>query len=412
MSARPASRLEVCGELLDQFPDGAWLVDLAGLSDPKLVATVTASALGVREQPPRSITETLVDHLIPRGALVLLDNCEHLIDACAEFAEHLLRSGPSQPATLAPEEDNLRAALAWAVDTGDEVSALRIAGSAWFGNFDERRRLYARILPPSTAVPPDIAAKALFGGVGLAFMTADWARGVELATSGEAAAQAAGDGTRLAMCLTYHGLCLWGLGDLPAGLELVKQGLAWSETAQYREGEARSLMGLAWMWSELDLDRAEEAAVRGVQLSGLDVFESGHLGEALGFIHCLRGDHDRAGDRLGSAALLFKGIQRNCGAHMLKTCAAWAAMTERYELGAEFVGAAQRQRDETGDQPRPWERRVREEWLPRIDAALDPTTGSAARRARGRARVFEDALEFAASALRQHPQSSDPLPPH
>src|SRR5580704_3225692 len=86
--------LEVCGELLDQFADGAWLVDLAGLSDPKLVATVTASALGVREQPPRPISDTLVDYLIPRCALVLLDNCEHLIDACAEFADHLLRWCP------------------------------------------------------------------------------------------------------------------------------------------------------------------------------------------------------------------------------------------------------------------------------------------------------------------------------
>jgi hypothetical protein len=54
------------------------------------------------------------------------------------------------------------------VETGDDVAALRIAGSAWFGNVDERARLYARILPPSPDVPPDVAAKALFGGLTLA----------------------------------------------------------------------------------------------------------------------------------------------------------------------------------------------------------------------------------------------------
>jgi hypothetical protein len=76
-------------------------------------------------------------------------------------------------------------------------------------------------------------------------------------------------------------------------------------------------------------------------------------------------------------------------------------MTQRYELGAELLGAAQRLREETGDRPRPWERRVREDWLPRIDTALDADTVSTATK-RGRTRGFEDALEFAASALRRH----------
>jgi hypothetical protein len=161
-------------------------------------------------------------------------------------------------------------------------------------------------------------------------------------------------------------------------------------------------MALAWMWAEVDLDRAEEAASRGIErAAGLGAFEVGHLEEALSFVHCVRGDYVSAAARLSRTAVLFKGIQHNCGAHMLETCAAWAAMTQRYELGAELLGAAQRLREETGDRPRPWERRVREDWLPRIDTALDAHTLSIATK-RGRTRGFEEALEFAASSLRHH----------
>jgi hypothetical protein len=238
-------------------------------------------------------------------------------------------------------------------------------------------------------------------------MTADWARGVELAVAGAVAATAAGDDVRLALCLTYHGCCLWGLGDLEAGLELAERARERSEAVGYAEGEARSLMALAWMWAELDLDRAEEAASRGIErATGLDSFEVGHLEEALAFVQCLRGDYASAAARLSRTAIIFKGIQRNCGAHALETCAAWAAMTQRYEFGAELLGAAQRLRDETGDRPRPWERRVREDWLPRIDVALD-TAAAIAAMERGRTRDFEDALEFASSELRRYARADD-----
>jgi hypothetical protein len=233
-------------------------------------------------------------------------------------------------------------------------------------------------------------------------MTADWARGVELAVACTAAAEAAGDDARVALSRVYHGLCLWGMGEIDTGLQLVERGLERSEAVGYAEGQARSLMALTWMWAESDLDRAEQAAVRGIERSaGLDAFEVGHLEEALAFVQCLRGDFVSAAARLSRTVIIFKGIQHNCGAHALETCAAWAAMTQRYELGAELLGAAQRLRDETGDRPRPWERLVREDWLPRIDAALDPSTAIEAME-RGRTRGFEDALEFASSELRRY----------
>ena len=84
--------LAAADELVEGFEDGAWLVELAPLSDPSLVPQAVASALGVREQPNRSLTETLSDNL--RTRKLLLDNCEYLIEACATLVEALLRSSP------------------------------------------------------------------------------------------------------------------------------------------------------------------------------------------------------------------------------------------------------------------------------------------------------------------------------
>jgi len=86
--------LVAAGELVEGFEDGVWLVELASLSEPDLVPQAVGSTLGVREQPGRSLTETFSDYLGPRKVLLVLDNCEHLVEACAELAEALLRSCP------------------------------------------------------------------------------------------------------------------------------------------------------------------------------------------------------------------------------------------------------------------------------------------------------------------------------
>ena len=90
---RLAVRL-ACG-LVNEFPDGVWLVDLAPLSVPDLVAQTIATVLGVREGPQRSARDALLDTLRDRALLLVLDNCEHLIAACAELVEALLREAPA-----------------------------------------------------------------------------------------------------------------------------------------------------------------------------------------------------------------------------------------------------------------------------------------------------------------------------
>ncbi len=86
--------LQVAADLVEEFTDGVWLVELAALSDPSLVLQSAATVLSVSEQPARSLAETLVDVLRSKSLLLVLDNCEHLVDACARFTEMMLRACP------------------------------------------------------------------------------------------------------------------------------------------------------------------------------------------------------------------------------------------------------------------------------------------------------------------------------
>jgi predicted ATPase/class 3 adenylate cyclase len=87
---RLALRLAV--EELEAFTAGVWLAELAPLADPSLVPYTVAKTLGVREQPGRPILDVLCDYLRAKSMLLVLDNCEHLIDTCAQMAEALLHA--------------------------------------------------------------------------------------------------------------------------------------------------------------------------------------------------------------------------------------------------------------------------------------------------------------------------------
>jgi predicted ATPase/DNA-binding CsgD family transcriptional regulator len=99
--------LQAAREVLEEYADGVWLVDLASLSDPDLVPQAVASALSVSEQPGRSVTESLVRYLRPKVVLLLVDNCEHLVSGCAILADALLRGCPALR-ILATGQEGLR----------------------------------------------------------------------------------------------------------------------------------------------------------------------------------------------------------------------------------------------------------------------------------------------------------------
>ncbi|HEY7787989.1 MAG TPA: adenylate/guanylate cyclase domain-containing protein, partial [Casimicrobiaceae bacterium] len=84
--------LHAAADALDDFPDGVWLVELAPLADLQRVPQAVASVLGVKEESGRSVSQALVRYCSDRTLLIILDNCEHLIGACAELAAALLQS--------------------------------------------------------------------------------------------------------------------------------------------------------------------------------------------------------------------------------------------------------------------------------------------------------------------------------
>ena len=86
--------LQVAADVINEFADGVWFVELAPITDGNLVPQVVATILGVKEETGRSLTEALVACARERHLLLVLDNCEHLVSACAELARQLLQAGP------------------------------------------------------------------------------------------------------------------------------------------------------------------------------------------------------------------------------------------------------------------------------------------------------------------------------
>jgi len=86
--------LTVGTQLTVQFPDGVWQIELEALDSPALVVPIVASALGVREDPRRALTVLLIEYLREKNLLLILNHCDHLLSACAQLAEIILRNCP------------------------------------------------------------------------------------------------------------------------------------------------------------------------------------------------------------------------------------------------------------------------------------------------------------------------------
>jgi predicted ATPase/class 3 adenylate cyclase len=84
--------LQVAANQLENFSDGVWFVELASLSDPSQVYRSIARVFNLREQPGLSLGDSILDALLSRNLLLVLDNCEHLIETCSQLADKFLRS--------------------------------------------------------------------------------------------------------------------------------------------------------------------------------------------------------------------------------------------------------------------------------------------------------------------------------
>jgi predicted ATPase/class 3 adenylate cyclase/DNA-binding CsgD family transcriptional regulator len=108
--------IQIAGQCVNEFADGIWYVDLAPITDPDLVPITTARALGLPDQPGRSTIETLSRFIADRQMLVVLDNCEHLLDASAMLTLALLGACPRLKfLTTSREPIGMAGELSWRV---------------------------------------------------------------------------------------------------------------------------------------------------------------------------------------------------------------------------------------------------------------------------------------------------------
>ncbi len=147
-----------------EFPNGAWFVELADLRQPDLVISRVAAVLGVSEEPGRPLLETMADVLRRRRLLLALDNCEHLIDACADITRQLLASSPGLRLVITSREP-LRVAgeAVWRVPPLSAMS-VTTSGGAKAGSQNEAVRLFAAraaaACPDFTVGPDNVLAVA------------------------------------------------------------------------------------------------------------------------------------------------------------------------------------------------------------------------------------------------------------
>jgi predicted ATPase/class 3 adenylate cyclase len=125
--------LQIAAGLVDGSWEGVWFADLAPLQDPDLVPVTVANMLGIRGEPGRPVVGTLADAVGRRRLLVLLDNCEHVIAACAKLADALLRNCPNIVLLATSREplgiDGERVHRVPSMDTPGENDALEVVGS-------------------------------------------------------------------------------------------------------------------------------------------------------------------------------------------------------------------------------------------------------------------------------------------
>jgi len=83
---------EIAQTLIEEYKDGVWFTDLSPVTDPGFVGKTIARVLNIKEEPGKAIIDTLIENIKNKSLLLLLDNCEHLIDACAEAADKLIHA--------------------------------------------------------------------------------------------------------------------------------------------------------------------------------------------------------------------------------------------------------------------------------------------------------------------------------
>ncbi|MBN9690205.1 MAG: adenylate/guanylate cyclase domain-containing protein [Verrucomicrobia bacterium] len=130
--------MQVAAEVLETFPHGVWLIELATVTDPELVPERLTEAMEIRTEAGRTALETLLDALKTRHLLLVLDNCEHVIAACAQLATTLLqRCREVRILASSREALNIPGEIQWL------VPALALPDAPWSGTTPDFEQLAA-----------------------------------------------------------------------------------------------------------------------------------------------------------------------------------------------------------------------------------------------------------------------------
>jgi non-specific serine/threonine protein kinase len=149
--------LRIANELTGVHPDGVWLTDLSSVTDPMQIPHAIAASLEVHEQPEVTLPVTLVGHLAAKRTLLVLDNCEHLLDGCATLTDNLLRGCPHlQILTTSREGLGIVGETVW------QVPALSVPASAQAPHLDQLRKCEAvqLFVERAVATSPDFRLTA------------------------------------------------------------------------------------------------------------------------------------------------------------------------------------------------------------------------------------------------------------
>ena len=332
------------------------------------------------------------------------------VELAEEAEQHL--DGLDQAAwldRLESELDNLRAALDWAITSGNPEAGLRLASITiggmwvWRGHVPEGQRWLQRLL----ATPGDVAATARAKGLLAAgrvdFQAGQWTRGTQLCEQSRELFRSAGDGAGEARALLWLAFNRWGTEDSDEIGDAFAAAIDAARRAKRPLETAIALVFSSMWWAPRDLDRAQEL----VEEAGLLIQRAespnwlAHSYELRALVAYLRGDVERAHALMSNALPIYLQIgNRGCSTHCLESTAAVVAAGGRPDAGAELLGTAERMRESLGVAPPPYERIVRERGIGVVKAALAPDTAARAWH-RGRELGFEDAMARAHALVRR-----------
>jgi non-specific serine/threonine protein kinase len=336
-------------------------------------------------------------------------HADYLVEL-AERAEPELQ-GPEQATwlqRLAIEHDNLRAALAWEAEAGDEAKLLRLASALWRfwfirGHLTEGRRWLMRAVEHRDGADPATLARALFGGTTLAAVAGDLETARSLAADRLAVSRSTGVEADIASALSTLANVTAAAGDTTAAAELYEQAAAHARRAGARPVLASVMSNLGYI-SLLDgdaaaaLEMSREAAALFEELQVDDQSAGSWLNVAAAFLLLERAED--AGEALVRSLTRYAELEHADGiSYCLDAAAALALALDDPRTAGVLSGAAESARARTQGLPPPVEGRLREQTLARIASALG-TDNAASLSEEGSALTLVDAVSLADSVAR------------